>query len=78
MPTVVLDGPYRLHFWSADRREPPHVHVERDRKTAKFWLQPVRLDKQRHFGAAELRGVKALVRKHEQAILREWHDRFGR
>jgi hypothetical protein len=28
MPTVLRSGPYRFFFYSADRGEPPHVHVE--------------------------------------------------
>lgn len=40
MPTVLRLGPYRFFFYSVDRGEPPHVHVRRDRGTAKFWLDP--------------------------------------
>jgi hypothetical protein len=43
MPTVLRAGPYRFFFYAGDREEPPHVHVERDEKVAKFWLDPVRL-----------------------------------
>ena len=43
MPTVLRRGPYRFFFYSSDRAEPPHVHVERDENLAKFWLDPVRL-----------------------------------
>jgi len=42
MPTVLRAGPYRFFFYSSDAAEPPHVHVERDENTAKFWLSPVR------------------------------------
>jgi hypothetical protein len=35
-------GPYRLLFFSSDRGEPVHVHAVRDRRAAKFWLEPVR------------------------------------
>ena len=45
MPTVLRVGPYRFFFYASDRREPPHIHVERDDKVAKFWLQPVRLER---------------------------------
>jgi hypothetical protein len=38
MPTVLRRGPYRSFFYSSDRAEPPHVHVERDANLAKFWL----------------------------------------
>ncbi len=43
MPTIREEGPYRFFFYSADRSKPPHVHVERERNKAKFWLDPVRL-----------------------------------
>lgn len=42
-PTILQSGPYRLFFFSSDRAEPPHVHVMRETKLAKFWLGPVRL-----------------------------------
>lgn len=45
MPTVLRVGPYRFFFYASDRHEPPHVHVERDEKVAKFWLRPVRLER---------------------------------
>ena len=43
MPTVLRAGRYRFLFYSSDAEEPPHVHVERDDNSAKFWLSPVRL-----------------------------------
>ena len=43
MPTVLCIGPYRFFFYAGDRNEPEHIHVERDRSNAKFWLDPVRL-----------------------------------
>ena len=49
MLTVLRDGPYRFFFYSGDRDEPPHVHVERDDCEAKFWLDPVRLERSRRF-----------------------------
>jgi hypothetical protein len=36
VPTVRREGPYRFFFYSADRTEPPHVHVERDTNRAKI------------------------------------------
>lgn len=56
-PTVLQSGPYRLFFFSSDRGEPIHVHVARDRKAAKFWLQPVRLEYNHGFAAPELTKV---------------------
>jgi hypothetical protein len=36
MPTVLQRGLYWFFFYSSDRAEPPHVHVERDENLAKF------------------------------------------
>lgn len=45
MPTVLRVGTYRFFFYSTDGDEPEHIHVERDDNLAKFWLDPVRLEK---------------------------------
>ena len=43
MPTILELGPYRFFFYANDIDEPAHIHVQRDRYKAKFWLKPVRL-----------------------------------
>ncbi len=45
MPTVKRIGPYRFFFVSLDYNEPPHIHVQRNDLVAKFWLQPVALQR---------------------------------
>jgi hypothetical protein len=35
-------GPYRLYFHSHEPNEPPHVHVDRDDQSAKFWRPRLR------------------------------------
>ena len=47
MPTVLRIGPYRFFFYAGDHNEPPHIHVEHNNNTAKFWLNPVRLKESR-------------------------------
>jgi hypothetical protein len=69
LPTVLRAGPYRFFFYSADRDEPLHVHVEREESDAKFWLEPARLERSRGFGRAEIARVQRLVE--ENAILPE-------
>jgi hypothetical protein len=55
MPTVLRVGPYRFYFYSHEPNEPPHIHVDRNRESAKFWLEPVELAKTIGFNAKELR-----------------------
>jgi hypothetical protein len=47
MPTALRLGPYRFFFYAGDADEPPHVHVERDKDKAKFWLDPRKVADQR-------------------------------
>lgn len=77
MPTVLRDGPYEVYFTSHDRGEPPHVHIDRDRLSAKNWLWPVRVAYNLGFSRHELRSVERLVSKHESQFLRQWHEYFG-
>jgi Domain of unknown function (DUF4160) len=76
-PTVLQSGPYRFFFFSSDRNEPTHVHVKRDRKLAKFWLQPIRMECNYGFTPTELNRITAIVRQHEAELLKAWHDYFN-
>ena len=77
MPTVLRIGPYRFFFYAGDRNEPPHVHVERDRDKAKFWLEPVRLESSVGFRTAELNKLFDLIEEHHEQLLSAWHEYFG-
>jgi hypothetical protein len=76
MPTALRVGPYRFFFYSGDRNELPHVHVERDDKTAKFWLEPIRLESNRGFSRAELGRIQRLLTKHQRELIGAWYDYF--
>ena len=77
MPTVLRIGPYRFFFYSGDRGEAPHVHVEREANRAKFWLDPVRLAESGGLGRPEIRRVEELVRENAAALRRAWDDYFA-
>jgi len=73
-PTVRSIGPYRFFFYASDLGEPPHIHVERERATAKFWLDPVVLATSRRFPAHELRRLEEMVRVNVSEFLEAWHE----
>lgn len=77
MPTIDDIGPYKFFLYSAEGSEPPHVHVRRERPTAKYWLAPVRLVRSRGFGDHELRTVQKLIETHRERMLEAWHEHFG-
>ena len=66
-----------MFFYSADRHEPRHVHVERDDKRAKFWLDPVRLARSSGFSAEELRGIERLVVERTPFLVEKWDEYFN-
>ena len=77
MPTALRIGAYRLFFYSADGDEPPHIHVERDGRIAKFWLDPVRLARSGGFTSPEIARMNGIEREHADALMEAWHDFFG-
>lgn len=78
MPTVLREGPYRFYFVSADRVEPPHIHVRRDDGFAKFWLNPVALQNSGNLGSRELRRIHRIVERRRSEFLEAWYDYFDR
>ena len=50
--------------------------MARDRKTAKFWLKPVRPEYNLGFAPTELTKISALVQEHETELLKAWDDYF--
>jgi hypothetical protein len=77
MPTVLRIGPYRFFFYAGDRNEPAHVHAERERHKAKFWLDPVRLEQSGGFRSHELIRIQGLIQKNERLLLECWHEYFN-
>ncbi len=78
MPTVLVVGPWRFYFYSADGIEPPHVHVERDDRIAKIWLHDLSFARQSGFSARELSQILSIARAHRSQLQEAWNAYFGR
>jgi hypothetical protein len=78
VPTIARLGPYRFYFYSGDRTEPRHVHVEREDMLAKFWLAGPSLAESKGFAAHELRSLARIVAEHRDAFVEAWDEHFGR
>lgn len=76
MPTVLREGPYRFFFYAGDRSELKHVHVEREDKVAKFWLDPVRLQTSGGFSRTEIGRIQRLVSEHQAELVEAWNAYF--
>ncbi len=76
MPTELRFGPYRFYFYSYDCIEPRHLHVDRDKMSAKFWLDPdVSIVENFGFNRKELRDIEQIMRENVEILRNEW-DRF--
>lgn len=77
MPTVFRSGPFRFFFYAGDGGEPPHIHVERDDCEAKFWLDPIRLERSHGFPAKEIHRLAEPIEKHMSDLLEKWNEFFN-
>ena len=77
MPAILRIGPFRFFFYSNEDGEPVHIHVQRDRMLAKFWLASVSLASSTRFPPRELRKLELLVIKYRELFLEAWNEHVG-
>jgi hypothetical protein len=53
------------------------VHVERDQASAKFWLEPPRLESSVGFSRVEIGRIQQIVEENVVLLVRSWHEYFG-
>jgi hypothetical protein len=79
MPIVLRLFGYRIGFFSNENLEPPHVHVEREKMQAKFWLEPAAiLANNGGFAKHELTKIRRIVQDHREFLLEKWHEHHPR
>ena len=73
MPTALRIGPYRFYFYSYDCGEPRHMHVDRENKSAKFWLDPVVSLADNHgYSRKDLRKIEQITKENLEVLRNEW------
>ena len=80
MPTVFRYRGYRFFFYSneGDPREPLHIHVIKDEKVAKFWLEPTIAVAQNYgMNPAELTKLAKIIDEHRELIREFWDEHFN-
>jgi len=77
MPTIVIVNGYRLYFVSFDGSEPMHVHVRKEHRNAKVWIESMSLAWSQ-FKDREDATILGIVRENEDLIREKWHEHFGR
>ena len=65
-------------FTATKGLKPIHVHVQREGRLAKFWLEPVALAGTSGFTGQELRKIEKLVVAKRDKFVEAWHEYFDR
>jgi hypothetical protein len=78
MPTVMKTGTFRFHFYSDEGNEPPHVHVATPDGECKFWLDPVRLAKNKGVTPETIRQIERIVFENRYFFEEKFYDYFSR
>ena len=78
MPIVLRLKGYRFGFYASDADEPPHVHVEKNVKHAKFWLRSViEMEFNQRYRRHELNEIRRLIAENRSKLLEAWREFFG-
>jgi len=74
MPTVLRIGSFRFHFYSDERNEPPHIHVETPEGECKFWLDPIVLARNKGVPPLVVRAIERLGFAHQVYLKEKYHE----
>jgi hypothetical protein len=77
VPTILRVAGYRFFFFSNERREPRHIHIEQAERYAKFWLEPVSLAANAGSRSGELSELRGLVADNRALFVEKWNEYFG-
>jgi hypothetical protein len=75
MPTVLLINGYRFFFFSNEKNEPLHIHIEKAEKYAKFWIDPLFVAINYGFTSKELREISEIIDNNEIHIRDKWFSK---
>ena len=72
MPVVLRVKGYKFWFYEADLDEPPHVHVGKEGRETKIWLEPVKVARSGRFKPVELREVERIINDNHAFLMSAW------
>jgi hypothetical protein len=74
MPTVLKIGSYRFHFYSDEGKESPHIHIETTEGECKFWLDPIRLARNKGVPPRIVRDIESLVFENHNFLMERYNE----
>jgi hypothetical protein len=78
VPTVHRERGFEFFFYSQERQEAPHIHVQSGDGYAKMWLGPPVLVAYSYGLSPRERRAAVEIAVRERAMMEKaWHDHFG-
>jgi hypothetical protein len=77
MPTVLRIGSFRFHFYSDERGEPAHIHVRTHDGECKFWLDPIKLARNRGLAGHVLREIERIIYDRQSFLKEKYNEYHG-
>jgi len=74
MPVILRVKGYKFWFYEADLDEPPHVHIGKEGKEAKYWLKPIKLSRAGRFKPVELGEIERIIEDNLDFLLNTWAE----
>ncbi len=78
MPTVLRINGFRFFFYSNESNEPQHIHIEKADKTAKYWLDPIRLAENYGFSSKDTSFIVETLQTNKELFTKAWYEYFGK
>jgi Domain of unknown function (DUF4160) len=77
LPVVFRWRGHRFLFYSKEIGEPPHIHVLKDGKQLKVWLDSMGVARNAGFAPHEVNDILRVVGQQHTNFLEAWNDYFG-
>lgn len=75
-PKFLTEKGYVFKVYSREE-ERVHIHVTKENKNAKYWLEPnIELAKNKGFAKHELTKIKKIITKNESNFKKQWNKYF--
>jgi hypothetical protein len=78
MPTILYIDGWRFFFYSNERNEPIHIHVQKGDKECKYWLDSSNFEVKEAYtfqmNNKDKRVVKKYIFEYFELIEKEWKD----
>ncbi len=78
MPLIMTKDGFRFFFYSNERHEPIHIHIEKGGSVAKFWIKPVKLARNEGFKPKELKRILEIIFESQALIEDKWNEFFNK